>query len=249
MLLSLAIAPLDGTVMIGNYADAMRQGYGYSLSILDSESRKMIKGVEDIIKDDNLVSWDAAKLTGDILLRFKGLNLSSAYNLYEGIAGGIKDGLDANDAMTLLNMPKTEKRAYAANIKEGESLTDYAGRVAKAYDNEKMFQRYISQYINKYYFHEDDGDMTGFNRVLEKAKRWDKLRKEKTDSEEFKELDRDNVDWEVLLGAVDDFKDIGKHIIAGNPKAAEQAKSPKFAEYISVAKGIIKKHELALNGK
>jgi hypothetical protein len=183
MLLSLIIAPFDGTVMIGQIADTLRNGYEYSMSVLASELGKMYDSIAKIIKDDNLVSWDAVKLAGDILLRFRGLNLNSAYNIYEGIEGAIKDGLDANDIMTLLNMPKTEKRDYAAKIKEGESLVDYATRVAKAYDNEKMFQRYIGQYIIKYYFHDGNSDMTEFNRVIEKAKRWDKLRKDSPDSE------------------------------------------------------------------
>jgi hypothetical protein len=208
-----------------------------------SELGKMNDDVERIIREDNLVSWDAAKITGDILLRFKGLNLNSAYNIYEGIAGMIKDGVEANDVMTLLNMPKTEKRAFAAKIREGESLADYAGRVAKAYNNEKMFQRYAGQYIDKYYFHDGDNDMTEFNRVLEKAKRWDKLRKEKSDSEEFRELNENGRDWKDLLEYAGAVKNTGKAIMTGDPAAVKFSESPRFAKEINRAKEIVEKYE------
>lgn len=176
MVVSAVIAPFDGTVMLGQALEAFSGGYGYSPSILDSELEKMYRDIKKISDEDNLISWDAAKLTGNLLLRIKGLNLNSAENIYSGIAGMIEDGMDANDVMLITNMPNSLRREYAGKIRQGEGILEYASRLQKAYkDNEKLFERDFGNYVNKYYFHDEGGDMTRFNRVWKGVKEWSKL--------------------------------------------------------------------------
>jgi hypothetical protein len=207
MLVSMAISPVDGTVMIGQFLETESKGYDYSLFIAAKEMEKLRKDFVRAVDEEGLISWDALYATGNIGLRLKGLNLESLSNIYKGFEGMFKDkSVDANDVLTVLNYPKTDKRAYAAKIKEGEGLIEYAGRIRKAYDNDKLFDRYVGQYINKYYFHDADGDMTEFNRVLKKAKQWEKLKKAGDKSDEFTELNKDAEFWKQLLKDVTTLK-------------------------------------------
>jgi hypothetical protein len=235
LLVSMAIAPLDGTI-IGPYLEAATNGYDYSISIAGQESRRLFKDFKEAIDEEGLISWDALYATGNIGLRLSGVNLESLFNIYEGFAGMFEDKrVDANDVLTVLNYPKTGKRAYAAKIRESEGLIEYAGRIKKAYNNDKLFDRQVGQYVNKYYFHDAEGDMTEFNRVLKKAKRWKKLKSQDSKSEEYYELDQYKGDWRKLLKMEDDLRRLYKD--------GKELENKYTIERLGTVKGIIKRHE------
>jgi lipocalin len=95
------------------------------------------------------------------------------------------------------NVPQSVRIATAKKIRPGESIGDYAKRVSLAYEKESMFDREMKAVLTKYMFSDEEGKMTLFNKAYDKAREWEKIKKDeaKKNTGKWKELaglDSDN---------------------------------------------------------
>jgi hypothetical protein len=153
-----------------------------------------------------------AMATSQELLRYSlGVDLNTWMNKARAVDKGLIQGGGGIMAWQYFtNVPQSIRIASAKQIRDGESIADYAHRVSLAYASQARFEREKRDVINKFWFNED-GDMTRFNRAMRDAREWKKLddktkKLEETgeklperDLKRFEELDRNGDLFNELL--------------------------------------------------
>ena len=84
------------------------------------------------MKEENPDAWNetAAYLAlQTISANGLGIDLESFVNMYQGIAGMIRDGVDVEDLMRMLNAPQSQAKLLAGEPKEGETEEEYHERM------------------------------------------------------------------------------------------------------------------------
>lgn len=131
LLKSAFVAALRNTT-VGSLAEGFASGYGANPSVLLSDMVAFTKRLTRIVGKENPDAWNetAAYLTLQTLsANGLGIDLESFVNMYQGIAGMIRDGMDVEDLMRMLNAPQSQAKLLAGKPKEGETEEEYHERM------------------------------------------------------------------------------------------------------------------------
>lgn len=128
---SALMAPIRNTT-IGSIAESFANGYDANPSVLLSDMVAFTKRLRRIVEKENPDAWNetAAYLAlQTISANGLGIDLESFVNMCQGIAGMIRDGVDAEDLMRMLNAPQSQAKLLAGQPREGESAEEYRDRM------------------------------------------------------------------------------------------------------------------------
>ncbi len=117
---------------VGSLAEGFASGYGANPSVLLSDMFAFTKRLWRIVEKENPDAWNetAAYLALQTLsANGLGIDLESFVNMYQGIAGMIRDGWDVEDLMRMLNAPQSQAKLLAGKPKEGETEEEYHERM------------------------------------------------------------------------------------------------------------------------
>jgi hypothetical protein len=129
-----ALSPIRNTV-IGSTLESIAGGYGASQALFFTDLHRSIQDIQRAAQNDPK-SWDqtAFWITARILVtNGVGVDLTTFANMYQGVAGMIRDGVHVEDIMNILNAPQSQAKLLAGKPKEGESLEEYQKRMAFIY--------------------------------------------------------------------------------------------------------------------
>lgn len=128
---SALMAPIRNTT-VGSIAESFANGYDANPSVLLSDMVAFTKRLRRIVEKENPDAWNetAAYLAlQTISANGLGIDLESFVNMCQGIAGMIRDGVDAEDLMRMLNAPQSQAKLLAGQPREGESAEEYRDRI------------------------------------------------------------------------------------------------------------------------
>lgn len=128
---SALMAPIRNTT-VGSIAESFANGYDANPSVLLSDMVAFTKRLRRIVEKENPDAWNetAAYLAlQTISANGLGIDLESFVNMCQGIAGMIRDGVDAEDLMRMLNAPQSQAKLLAGQPREGESAEEYRDRM------------------------------------------------------------------------------------------------------------------------
>jgi hypothetical protein len=117
---------------VGSAIESFANGYDANPSVLLSDMIAFTKKLRRIMKEENPDAWNetAAYLAlQTISANGLGIDLESFVNMYQGIAGMIRDGVDVEDLMRMLNAPQSQAKLLAGEPKEGETEEEYHERM------------------------------------------------------------------------------------------------------------------------
>ena len=117
---------------VGSLAEGFASGYGANPSVLLSDMIAFTNRLWRIVEKENPDAWNetAAYLALQTLsANGLGIDLESFVNMYQGIAGMIRDGVDVEDLMRMLNAPQSQAKFLAGKPKEGETEEEYHERM------------------------------------------------------------------------------------------------------------------------
>lgn len=117
---------------VGSLAEGFVSGYGANPSVLLSDMIAFTNRLWRIVEKENSDAWNetAAYLALQTLsANGLGIDLESFVNMYQGIAGMIRDGVDVEDLMRMLNAPQSQAKFLAGKPKEGETEEEYHERM------------------------------------------------------------------------------------------------------------------------
>lgn len=148
-----ALSPIRNTV-IGSTLESIAGGYGASQALFFTDLHRSIQEIQRVAESDPK-SWDqtAFWITARILVtNGVGVDLTTFANMYQGVAGMIRDGVHVEDIMNILNAPQSQAKLLAGKPKEGESLEEYQKRMAFIYKRtndptKKDLARWEREYI------------------------------------------------------------------------------------------------------
>lgn len=148
-----ALSPIRNTV-IGSTLESIAGGYGASQALFFTDLKRAIQEIQRVAQNDPK-SWDqtAFWITARILVtNGVGVDLTTFANMYQGVAGMIRDGVHVEDIMNILNAPQSQAKLLASKPKEGESLEEYQKRMAFIYKRtndptKKDLARWEREYI------------------------------------------------------------------------------------------------------
>ncbi len=150
-----AVAVVRNTT-IGPVVESLANGYDANPSVLLSDLIGFGERIRRATENDpkawnNTAAYIAARI---LISNGTGVDLETFANMYHGIEGMIRDGADVEDIMDLLNAPQSQAKLIAGAPKEGESMQQYAERMAFVYrringriDNKDM-SRWEREYRN-----------------------------------------------------------------------------------------------------
>lgn len=130
---------------VGSLAEGFASGYGANPSVLLSDMISFTNRLWRIVKKENPDAWNetAAYLALQTLsANGLGIDLESFVNMYQGIAGMIRDGVDVEDLMWILNAPQSQAKLLAGKPKEGETEEKYHERMI-------FIERRIAERVDK----------------------------------------------------------------------------------------------------
>ena len=130
---------------VGSLAEGFASGYGANPSVLLSDMISFTNRLWRIVKKENPDAWNetAAYLALQTLsANGLGIDLESFVNMYQGIAGMIRDGVDVEDLMCILNAPQSQAKLLAGKPKEGETEEKYHERMI-------FIERRIAERVDK----------------------------------------------------------------------------------------------------
>lgn len=130
---------------VGSLAEGFASGYGANPSVLLSDMISFTNRLWRIVKKENPDAWNetAAYLALQTLsANGLGIDLESFVNMYQGIAGMIRDGVDVEDLMWILNAPRSQAKLLAGKPKEGETEEKYHERMI-------FIERRIAERVDK----------------------------------------------------------------------------------------------------
>lgn len=140
---------------IGSIIESIAGGFGANPSVFFSDLAQTVNEIRYIAENDPK-SWNksAAYITARILVTNGiGVDLTTFANIYQGVAGMIRDGYDVEDLMNILNAPQSQARLLAGKPKDGETLDEYMARMAfvhkrlKSKIDKKDLSRWERDYI------------------------------------------------------------------------------------------------------
>ena len=140
---------------IGSMIESIAGGFGANPSVFFSDLAQTVNEIQ-YIAENAPKSWDktAAFITARIVLANSvGVDLNTFANIYQGVAGMIRDGYDVEDLMNILNAPQSQARLLAGKPKDGETLDEYMARMAfvhkrlKSKVDKKDLSRWERDYI------------------------------------------------------------------------------------------------------
>ena len=140
---------------IGSIVESIAGGFGANPSVFFSDLAQTVNEIQYIAENDPK-SWNksAAYITARILVTNGiGVDLTTFANIYQGVAGMIRDGYDVEDLMNILNAPQSQARLLAGKPKDGETLDEYMARMAfvhkrlKSKVDKKDLSRWERDYI------------------------------------------------------------------------------------------------------
>jgi len=165
---SLITSPLNGSIIVGQAAEALASGYSYNPILIQQELGYQMKNIINAATEYGLISIPTLKASAILAGRFVGFHLDTFENMYNAVDGIIKDeSISADNLLLFLNTPKSLLKNRVLKYKEGESLIEYSKRV-KSMHNENQYKKIAKQVVERYYF-SDEGNMTRFNRVKKLA--------------------------------------------------------------------------------
>ena len=175
---SIVNAPLSG-MYFGSQINSVMQGYRLNNPlIMFSEGEKRLNDIQKAYRDNGLYSPAVAFAVTKTMLQSGGINYYTWLNMYTAVESAVQKGeWDASNTLFMLNAPASVRKSYASKLREGESIADYATRVAAAYDRDLKSSE-AKALLRKKLF-SDAGDMTRFNRVYAASKELNTLRKKK----------------------------------------------------------------------
>lgn len=130
---------------VGSLAEGFTSGYGANPSVLLSDMISFTNRLWRIVKKENPDAWNetAAYLALQTLsANGLGIDLESFVNMYQGITGMIRDGVDVEDLMWILNAPQSQAKLLAGKPKEGETEEKYHERMI-------FIERRIAERVDK----------------------------------------------------------------------------------------------------
>lgn len=130
---------------VGSLAEGFASGYGANPSVLLSDMISFTNRLWRIVKKENPDAWNetAAYLALQTLsANGLGIDLESFVNMYQGITGMIRDGVDVEDLMWILNAPQSQAKLLAGKPKEGETEEKYHERMI-------FIERRIAERVDK----------------------------------------------------------------------------------------------------
>jgi hypothetical protein len=194
---SLALSPVKN-MLLGSTIVSTLEGYEPK-DLMGGEITRAYNELSKIAKDEGYLNSEMALATSKYFMKFyTGINFDVWNNIYNGYERGIKEKGGATMAYQYFtNVPQSVRIATAKKIRPGESIGDYAKRVSLAYEKESMFDREMKAVLTKYMFSDEEGKMTLFNKAYDKAREWEKIKKDeaKKNTGKWKELaglDSDN---------------------------------------------------------
>ena len=131
---SLAVSVPRNTT-IGSIIESIAGGYGASPALFFSDLAQTINEIQYIAENDPK-SWNksAAFITARLIsVNGLGVDWTTFANIYQGIAGMIRDGYDVEDLMNVLNAPQSQVKLIAGKPKDDETLDEYMARMAFLY--------------------------------------------------------------------------------------------------------------------
>ena len=140
---------------IGSIVESIAGGFGANPSVFFSDLAQTVNEIQYIAENDPK-SWNksVAYITARILVTNGiGVDLTTFANIYQGVAGMIRDGYDVEDLMNILNAPQSQARLLAGKPKDGETLDEYMARMAfvhkrlKSKVDKKDLSRWERDYI------------------------------------------------------------------------------------------------------
>ena len=150
---SALLAPLRN-LPLGNLITNLVYGFSTAPMALNEvqETIKQIRGWWD--DDPNTYNETALYIALRAVSTFGiGVDLNTFANIYQGVAGMIRDGYDVEDLMNILNAPQSQARLLAGKPKAGETLDEYMARMAfvhkrlKSKVDKKDLSRWERDYI------------------------------------------------------------------------------------------------------
>jgi hypothetical protein len=130
---------------VGSLAEGFASGYGANPSVLLSDMISFTNRLWRIVKKENPDAWNetAAYLALQTLsANGLGIDLESFVNMYQGITGMIRDRVDVEDLMWILNAPQSQAKLLAGKPKEGETEEKYHERMI-------FIERRIAERVDK----------------------------------------------------------------------------------------------------
>lgn len=117
---------------VGSLAEGFASGYGANPSVLLSDMIAFTNRLRRIVEKENPDAWNetaAYLILQTLSANGLGIDLESFVNMYQGIAGWIRDGWDVEDLMRMLNAPQSQAKLLAGKPKEGETEEEYHERM------------------------------------------------------------------------------------------------------------------------
>ncbi len=124
----LIMSPLTNTI-VGPAVESLMEGYDFNIGALTGTINQM----KDRIQQGEAKKWDqtaAYLVLRNLVSSATGADIDVAARMYEGIDGAIKDGVDTEDVLSVLNTPVSQTRAIASEPHEGETIDAYLKRMA-----------------------------------------------------------------------------------------------------------------------
>lgn len=124
----LIMSPLTNTI-VGPAVESLMEGYDFNIGALTGTINQM----KDRIQQGEAKKWDqtaAYLVLRNLVSAATGADIDVAARMYEGIDGAIKDGVDTEDVLSVLNTPVSQTRAIASEPHEGETIDAYLKRMA-----------------------------------------------------------------------------------------------------------------------
>ena len=124
----LIMSPLENTI-VGPAVATLKEGYNFYIGTLTGTINQM----NGRIQQGEAKKWDqtaAYLVLRHLVASATGADIDVAARMYEGIDGAIKDGVDTEDVLSVLNTPVSQTRAIASEPHEGETIDAYLKRMA-----------------------------------------------------------------------------------------------------------------------
>lgn len=202
LMLSMALSLVAGT-SFGQYAASLAQGREYDVMGFLKEAQTVITDAIDEGMNLNTIKNIALKLS-----KFGGVNVETFENIYIGVEHAIRTGNpDLVDFMFVINLPASQRKAFADEYYSDMPFMEYAEKVARA---QKLFNDYKKNFpyaksdekgskqnaIKKQYVIENLSKEE--QESLENEKKFKKLKSDYKSSEDKQEWLEENPEYKEL---------------------------------------------------
>lgn len=158
---------------IGSAVESFANGYDANPSVLLSDLLAFTQKVRRMQQQDDPDAWNetiAYFAVQTLTANGIGIDLESFTNMYQGIAGMIRDGADVEDIMGILNAPRSQARLIAGKPKEDETMEQYQERMV--FIERRIVARVEKRHLDKWtrnYAAYKQADVLGMDTERDKA--------------------------------------------------------------------------------